>query len=44
VLSGGTNTIELAGNNYVFDGFEVTGGTSRCVYHHAPRAVARSSV
>src|SRR5262249_2305037 len=35
VLSGGTNTIEFAGNHYVFEGFEVTGGSSRCVYHHA---------
>jgi hypothetical protein len=35
VLSGGTNTIELIANHVVFEGFEVTGGSFRCVYHHA---------
>jgi hypothetical protein len=35
VLAGGTNTIELAADHVVFEGFEVTGGSFRCVYHHA---------
>jgi hypothetical protein len=35
VLAGGTNTIELAADHLVFEGFEVTGGSFRCVYHHA---------
>ena len=35
VLSGGTNTIELAANHVVLEGFEVTGGSFRCVFHHA---------
>lgn len=44
VLSGGTNTIELAGNHYVFENFEVTGGTSRCVYHHAHDVTIRNTL
>jgi hypothetical protein len=44
VLSGSTNTIELAGNNYVFEGFDVTKGTSRCVYHHANNVTIRDTV
>ncbi|HEY3497121.1 MAG TPA: DNRLRE domain-containing protein [Polyangiaceae bacterium] len=43
-LSGGTNTIELAGNHTVFEGFEVTGGSMRCVYHHAHEITIRDSV
>src|SRR5262245_5365961 len=35
VLSGGTNTIEIQGDHYVLEGFEVTAGTFRCVYHHS---------
>jgi hypothetical protein len=44
VLSGGTNSIEFAGNHYVFEGFDVTGGTSRCVYHHAHDITIRDTV
>src|SRR5688572_16396342 len=44
VLSGGTNSIEFAGNHYIFEGFEVTGGTSRCVYHHAHDITVRDTV
>ncbi|MDP1051752.1 hypothetical protein, partial [Klebsiella quasipneumoniae] len=33
VLSGGTNTIEFRrADHVVFEGFEVTGGSSRCVF------------
>ena len=35
VISGGTNSVELQGDHYVFENFEVTGGSSRCIYHHA---------
>ena len=35
VLSGGTNTIELQADHLVFEGFEVTAGSFRCVFHHA---------
>jgi hypothetical protein len=44
VLAGGTNSIEFAGNHYVFEGFDVTGGTSRCVYHHAHDITIRDTV
>ena len=27
VIAGGTNTIEVRANHYVFEGFEITGGT-----------------
>jgi hypothetical protein len=34
VISGGTNTVEFRGSHYLFQGFEVTGGSARCLYHH----------
>lgn len=34
VLSGGTNTIEFRSNHYIFEGFEVAGGSFRGIYHH----------
>jgi hypothetical protein len=43
VLSGGTNTIEFRGDHYVFEGFEVTGGGARCVFHHAHDILIRDS-
>src|SRR5262245_40933792 len=44
VLSGGFNTIELQGNYYVFEGFEVTAGSFRCIYHHAHGITIRDVV
>lgn len=44
VLSGGNNVIEAAGNHYVFEGLEITGGSSRCFYHHADDITLRDSV
>ena len=44
VLSGGVNTVELNGDHYVFEGFDVTGGTSRCIYHHADSVTVRDVV
>jgi hypothetical protein len=44
VLSGGTNTIEARANHYVFEGFDLTGGTSRCFFHHAHGIVLRDSI
>ncbi|MBL8298446.1 MAG: right-handed parallel beta-helix repeat-containing protein [Rhodanobacteraceae bacterium] len=36
VLSGGINTIKFQSSDHiVFEGFEVTGGTSRCIFHDA---------
>ncbi|HEX4339980.1 MAG TPA: DNRLRE domain-containing protein [Polyangiaceae bacterium] len=42
-ISGGTSTVEFAGNDYVFDNFEITGGTSRCVFHHANDITIRNT-
>jgi len=44
IVSGGTNTIELAGDHYVLEGFDITGGSSRCVFHHAHDITIRDSV
>jgi len=52
VLSGGTNTVTFespwpytAGADwYVFEGFEVTGGSFRCIYHQAADIVIRDTV
>jgi hypothetical protein len=44
VLSGGTNTIEAGASHYVFEGLDLTGGSSRCFYHHADDIVLRNSV
>lgn len=44
LISGGANTVEFSGNHYVFEGFEITGGTSRCVFHHAHDITIRDSV
>jgi len=43
-ISGGTNSIEAQGNYYVFEGLEITGGSSRCFYHHADHITLRDSV
>jgi hypothetical protein len=43
-LDGGNNTVELQGDWYLFEGFEVTGGASRCIYHHADHIVIRDVV
>jgi MYXO-CTERM domain-containing protein len=44
VLSGGNNTIEAQANHYVFEGLDLTGGTSRCFFHHAHNVTLRDSV
>lgn len=44
IVSGGTNTIEAAGDHYVFENLELTGGSSRCFYHHADDITLRNSV
>src|ERR1043165_2382677 len=44
ILSGGTNSIEIQGDHYVLEGFDVTGGSSRCVYHHSDDVVMRDLV
>lgn len=53
VISGGTNTVAFAtpwpysgpgADHYVMDGFEVTGGSSRCIYHQAHDLTVRNTV
>ena len=44
VLSGGVNTIEVQSNWTVVEGFEFTGGSNRCFYHHAHEVTLRDSV
>jgi hypothetical protein len=44
-ISGGANTVELRlANHVVFESFELTGGTSRCFYHHSHDVVIRDAV
>lgn len=44
VLSGGTNTIEIQGDHYVLEGFDVTAASFRCVFHHSDDVVMRDLV
>jgi hypothetical protein len=44
VVSGGANTIEAAANYYTFENFEITGGSSRCFYHHAHGIILKNSL
>ncbi|AUX36265.1 MULTISPECIES: hypothetical protein [Sorangium] len=44
VLKGGTNTIEINANHVVLEGFDVTGGTTRCVFHHGHDVTIRDTV
>ncbi|WP_437743992.1 right-handed parallel beta-helix repeat-containing protein [Sorangium sp. So ce1504] len=44
VLSGGTNTVVFAGNHYTFEGFDITGGSGRCVFNKAHDITIRDSV
>jgi hypothetical protein len=41
VLSGGATTVEIRGDHVVLEGFEITGGAARCLYHHADDVVVR---
>ncbi len=40
-IAGGSNTIEVRANHHVLEGLEITGGSARCLYHHAADVVAR---
>ncbi len=44
IVSGATNTIEVQGDHYVFEGLDLTGGSFRCFYHHADDIEVRDSV
>jgi hypothetical protein len=44
VLSGGVNTLDIGASHVVIEGFDITGGSSRCVFHRADDVVLRDSV
>ncbi|WP_437956195.1 hypothetical protein WME76_32725 [Sorangium sp. So ce119] len=44
LLKGGANTIQLNANHIVMEGFEVTGGTSRCIFTHGHDLTIRDTV
>jgi hypothetical protein len=44
ILSGGNNTIEVQSNWTIVESFELTGGSSRCFYHHADHVTLRDSL
>ncbi|MEO5729256.1 MAG: hypothetical protein ABI134_15070 [Byssovorax sp.] len=44
VLAGGRTTIEIRGSHYQIEGFELTGGAVRCVFHHANDVTLADSV
>jgi hypothetical protein len=44
VLSGGSTTVEFRGSHYLFQGFEVTGGSARCLYHHGDDLTVRDTL
>ncbi|HVJ15506.1 MAG TPA: right-handed parallel beta-helix repeat-containing protein, partial [Polyangiaceae bacterium] len=44
LIQGDARGVELAGDHYVFEGFEITGGTSSCLFHHAGDIVVRGVI
>src|SRR3954468_7661257 len=44
VLNGGVNTLDIASSHVVIEGFDITGGTSRCVFHRANDVTIRDTV
>ena len=44
IISGGSNTVEVQADHFVLDGFDITGGSARCFFHHADDVTLRNSV
>jgi hypothetical protein len=44
ILSGGSNTVQFDGSHYVFEGFDVTAGSVRGVFHHADDITIKDTV
>lgn len=44
ILSGGSNTVQFDGSHYVFEGFDVTAGQVRNVFHHADDITIKDTV
>jgi hypothetical protein len=43
-IQGGTNTIEVEADYVVVEGFDISGGSSRCFFHHGDHVTLRDSV
>jgi hypothetical protein len=44
VLNGGVNTLDIGASHVVIEGFDITGGSSRCVFHRANDVTIRDTV
>ncbi len=44
LITGGFNTLEFQGDHYVVENLEVTGGSFRCIYHHAHGITIRDTL
>ena len=43
-IQGGTNTVEIEADYVVVEGFDISGGSSRCFFHHGDHITLRDSV
>jgi hypothetical protein len=43
-IQGGTNTVEIEADHVVMEGFDISGGSSRCFFHHGDALTLRDSV
>ena len=44
LIQGGTNTVEIEADHVVMEGFDISGGSSRCFFHHGDDVTLRDSV
>ena len=44
LIRGGTNTVEIEADHVVMEGFDISGGSSRCFFHHGDDVTLRDSV
>jgi MYXO-CTERM domain-containing protein len=44
VFAGGVTTLEVRGGHVVLEGLEITGGSARCLFHHADDVTVRDTV
>lgn len=43
-IQGGTNTIAINASHYVLEGIDVSGGSTRCIFHHGDDVTVRNTV
>jgi hypothetical protein len=43
-IQGGTNSVEIEADHVVMEGFDISGGSSRCFFHHGDHITLRDSV